>query len=224
MTTYSQAEVRAIVEDAIQKVEIGYPNLRFTNRGEWTNKIVTISNAKTGQVGRKSTSPTSPTSEDTIGILSAPLSGVPGSNRYPQVFEAVDLVNGSNGNIQWLSFGMVTQNYIFVIPSDVSAITNPPLTSDSVLYTAYQGDTSNAELKRTLAYDYARRPQGADFDISVWAFRVQHSALMGPIPPSQGGKPLGLINAVTKHRPEWCGALGVPVIPVPPGWNIGDPV
>lgn len=107
---------------------------------------------------------------------------------------------------------------------DWMATPNAPTPVDVVPYAPYQGDASNAELKRTLAYDYARRPQGADFDVSVWAFRVQHSAVMGPLPPSQGGKPLGMSAAVTKHRPEWCEALHVPVVPVPPGWNIGDPV
>jgi len=75
------------------------------------------------------------------------------------------------------------------------------------------------ELKRQLAYDYARRPQGADFDVSVWSARVFHSAYMGP-----ERIPLGLPAAIDKHTPEWCGALGVAIKKVPTGWNIGDPV
>lgn len=62
------------------------------------------------------------------------------------------------------------------------------------------------KLKKTLAHDYARRPQGADFDVSVWAARVFHSTYMGP-----DGTPLGMDSAMRKHKPEWCGALGVPV-------------
>jgi len=61
-------------------------------------------------------------------------------------------------------------------------------------------------LKKQLAYDYGRRPQGADFDVTVWAARVFHSQYMGP-----NGTPLGFDAAMNKHRPEWCGALGVPV-------------
>lgn len=75
------------------------------------------------------------------------------------------------------------------------------------------------ELKRQLAYDYARRPQGADFDVSVWAARVFHSCYMGP-----EKEPLGMEAALVKHRAEWCAALGVPVVPIPPGWQIGQPV
>ncbi len=99
-----------------------------------------------------------------------------------------------------------------------------PVPTNTVPYTPYQGDAINSELKRTLAYDYARRPQGVDWDVSVWAFRIQHSALMGPIPPSAGGHPLGMGGAIEKHRPEWCSALSVPVVPVPSNWQIGDPV
>jgi hypothetical protein len=80
-------------------------------------------------------------------------------------------------------------------------------------------ENSFQELKRTLAYDYARRPQGADFDVSVWAARTFHNAYMGP-----EKTPLGMTAGVSRARNEWCSALGVPVIPVPPEWNIGDPV
>lgn len=61
-------------------------------------------------------------------------------------------------------------------------------------------------LKKQLKYDYGRRPQNADFDVSVWASRVFHSCYMGP-----DGKPLGFVAAMKKHRPEWCQALGVSV-------------
>lgn len=60
-------------------------------------------------------------------------------------------------------------------------------------------------LKKQLDYDYSRRPQGADFDVTVWAARVFHSSTMGP-----NKKPLGLEKAIVKHREEWCGALGIP--------------
>lgn len=75
------------------------------------------------------------------------------------------------------------------------------------------------ELKRQLAYDYARRPQGPDYDVSVWAARTFHNAFMGP-----EKTPLGMEAGISRARNEWCAALGIPVIPVPPGWNIGDPV
>jgi len=101
---------------------------------------------------------------------------------------------------------------------DLDEIGNGAVT-DMVIYQPYQGDSSNSELKRILSFDYSRRPQGADWDVSVWAFRVQHSALMGPVSPSSGGRPLGLVAAIEKHRIEWCQALGVPVILVPIDWK-----
>ncbi len=61
-------------------------------------------------------------------------------------------------------------------------------------------------LKNTLAHDYARRPQGADFDVSVWAARVFHSQYFGP-----NGIPLGEEAALHKHKPEWCHELGISV-------------
>lgn len=82
--------------------------------------------------------------------------------------------------------------------------------SDNVVpWTAYN-EQGFEELKRQLAFDYGRRPQAADFDVTVWAARVFHSCYMGP-----SGTPLGMEAALLKHRPEWCAALGVPVVPLP---------
>lgn len=78
-------------------------------------------------------------------------------------------------------------------------------TGDSVPWMPYD-ENSFQSLKSILAYDYGRRPQAADFDVSVWAARVFHSAYMGP-----NKQPLGLQAAIAKHRPEWCEALGVPL-------------
>ena len=76
---------------------------------------------------------------------------------------------------------------------------------NSVPWLPYDENSFQA-LKEILAYDYGRRPQAADFDVTVWSARVFHSAYMGP-----DKKPLGLNAAIKKHRPEWCEALGVPV-------------
>lgn len=97
-------------------------------------------------------------------------------------------------------------------------IGDDPVKPNTVPWVGYD-ENSFQELKKQLAYDYARRPQGADFDVTVWAARVFHSAYMGP-----EGTPLGLPAAIDKHTPEWCDALHVPVKKVPDGWNIGDPV
>lgn len=139
----------------------------------------------------------------------------------PTLYRHTDVINSAETDHASAGWSIDDPRY-----EDVDWMAEPPssVPQNSVPYTPYQGDSSNAELKRQLAYDYARRPQGADWDVSVWAFRVQHSALMGPIPPNQGGKPLGMTEALIKHRPEWCAALGVPVVPIPASWNIGDPV
>lgn len=103
--------------------------------------------------------------------------------------------------------------------SDWSAtVPNSQPTPNMVPWILYD-ETSFQELKRTLAFDYARRPQGPDYDVSVWAARTFHNAYMGP-----DKTPLGISAGVARARNEWCVILGVPVIPIPPGWNIGDPV
>jgi hypothetical protein len=61
-------------------------------------------------------------------------------------------------------------------------------------------------LKNMLAHDYARRPQGADFDVSIWAGRYFHNCYMGP-----EGIPLGEQAALERIKPELCAALGIPV-------------
>lgn len=102
--------------------------------------------------------------------------------------------------------------------SDWSATVPNATPSNMVPYVAYD-ENGFQEMKRTLAYDYARRPQGADFDVSVWAARTFHNAYMGP-----EKTPLGMPAGLSRARNEWCAALHVSVVPVPPGWNIGDPV
>lgn len=61
-------------------------------------------------------------------------------------------------------------------------------------------------LKNMLAHDYNRRPQGADFDVSIWAGRYFHNCYMGP-----NGTPLGEDGALHRIKPELCGALGIPM-------------
>ncbi len=67
-------------------------------------------------------------------------------------------------------------------------------------------ENSFQRLKRLLSHDYARRPQGADFDVSVWSGRYFHNATMGP-----DRVPLGEQKALEKIKPELCGALGISV-------------
>lgn len=77
---------------------------------------------------------------------------------------------------------------------------------DVVPWVPYDEASFNDRVQKQLSYDYSRRPQLADFKVSVWSARVFHSAYMGP-----EKKPLGFDQALRKHRPEWCDALGVKV-------------
>jgi hypothetical protein len=100
----------------------------------------------------------------------------------------------------------------YVMPYDPGIVPEPPKPpTDTIPWQPYWGDEATKELEDVLAFDYARRPQGADFGVAKWASRTVHSAYMGP-----EGKPLGFKAATDRHRPEWCEALKVPVVPYPP--------
>lgn len=60
-------------------------------------------------------------------------------------------------------------------------------------------------LKRMLKHDYERRPQGPDYDVSVWSARFFHNHYMGP-----EGTPLSEDAALSRVKNELCIALGIP--------------
>ena len=145
----------------------------------------------------------------------------PTNNNSPVT--VIDVIGGAGGPSPYPTWAIVTNpsapvKAAWVEPGDIEEPEVPESEDNSIPWIPYPGDESNAELKRVLSFDYSRRPQSADFDVSVWAFRVMYTGLMGLRKPSDGGEPLGINAAITHHRPEWCGALGVPVIPVPPDW------
>lgn len=131
----------------------------------------------------------------------------PASETNP-LYQAVDIIGAAEStdpsNPPRINWGVDIPRYK---DSDwlESPNSNPIPQPNLVPWVSYDENGFQA-LKKTLAYDYARRPQGADFDVSVWAARVFHSAYMGP-----DKTPLGLDAALRKHKPEWCAALGVPV-------------
>lgn len=139
----------------------------------------------------------------------------------PSLYRAVDLIGAAEStdllNPPRKNFGIDEPRYTdeFWLASPASGGTSP---SNMVPWVAYD-ENGFQELKRELAYDYARRPQGADFDVSVWAARTFHNAFMGP-----DKTPLGMSAGISRARNEWCASLGVAVVPVPPTWHIGDPV
>lgn len=79
-----------------------------------------------------------------------------------------------------------------------------PVPSNMVPWVPYN-EQGFQRLKNMLAHDYARRPQDADFDVSVWAGRYFHNAYMGP-----ERIPLGEQGALERVKPELCDALGIP--------------
>lgn len=128
-----------------------------------------------------------------------------GTDNDEGLFQAVDLIGGAEGPNPTINWGVDIPRYtIKDWLKEPSSGGNQPI-PQTVPWVAYD-ENSFQRLKNMLSYDYARRPQMADFDVSVWSARVFHSAYMGP-----ERIPLGLDAAINKHRPEWCAALGVPV-------------
>lgn len=80
----------------------------------------------------------------------------------------------------------------------------PPSHIKVVPWVGYNENGFN-RLKKMLIHDYARRPQGPDFDVSVWAARCFHNQYMGP-----EGIPLGELGALQRVKKELCESLGIP--------------
>ena len=118
-------------------------------------------------------------------------------------YQSVDFIGGAEGPNASPTY---TIQEVFYASKDWSA--EPPecggTTPMTVPYVAYN-ESSFQRLKKMLAHDYARRPQNADFDVSVWAARMFHNQYMGP-----EGKPLGEQKALERIKPELCAALGIP--------------
>lgn len=142
----------------------------------------------------------------------------------PDLYRAVDVIGAAEStdpnNPPRPNFGIdiprYTDEFWMAKPNDSGGGTQPG--PKMVPWVPYN-EQKFQFLKKQLAYDYARRPQGADFDVCVWAARTFHNAYMGP-----DGTPLGEQAGMERAQKEWCAALGVPVKTVPPDWNIGDPV
>lgn len=138
----------------------------------------------------------------------------------PSLYRAVDVIGAAEStdpaNPPRPNFGIdqprYTDEFWMAEPS------SQPHPSNMVPWVPYD-ENGFQSLKKELAYDYARRPQGADFDVSVWAARTFHNAFMGP-----EKTPLGMTAGIDRAKREWSAALGVPFQYSPAGWNIGDPV
>jgi hypothetical protein len=120
-----------------------------------------------------------------------------------ELYSAVDIIAGAEGPNPSFNFGIDEPRYTEDDIWEGESSGGSP--EGFVPWVAYD-ESGFGKLKKQLEYDYSRRPQPADFDVSVWSARVFHSQYMGP-----EGKPLGQDLAIKKHRAEWCEALGVPV-------------
>jgi hypothetical protein len=87
-------------------------------------------------------------------------------------------------------------------------ITGAPTPPPAPVYPTYEelgGDSGGIAITRQLEADYKRagRP-GLDGDCGAWQQRVSYDFLTRAVPTVQA--------SITKHRAEWCAALGIPVV------------
>jgi hypothetical protein len=129
------------------------------------------------------------------------------------IYHSVDLIGSAEQPHPWVSEGGSNPNptgqwneYMGHNYSAADIWVAGNNTSNMVPWVPYDEHSFNDRVQKQLAYDYGRRPQNADFQVSVWSARVFHSAYMGP-----EKTPLGFDKALQKHRPEWCAVLGVTV-------------
>lgn len=118
------------------------------------------------------------------------------------LYAAVDLIAGAEGPSPSINWGVDIPRYK---DSDVWSGGVIPVPAKTVPWLPYD-ENSFQRLKKMLKHDYDRRPQGPDYDVSVWAGRYFHNCYMGP-----EGTPLGEQKALEKIKPELCSALGIPV-------------
>ena len=118
----------------------------------------------------------------------------------------IDILGGaesSNAVPTWQVRETVYQVKDLMEPEEVESGPADPV--NMVPWVSYN-EQSFERLKRMLKHDYSRRPQGADFDVSVWAARMFHNQYMGP-----EGKPLGEQAALERIKVELCSALSIPL-------------
>ena len=86
--------------------------------------------------------------------------------------------------------------------------TNPPL----LPYESLGGDKTGQAISRAMAFDYERATRGAgklDKGCGAWMFRSCYVLMARQEGIDTAEK------AIAKYRPEWCGQLGVEMIPIP---------
>lgn len=128
------------------------------------------------------------------------------------LYQAVDIIAraeakppyGPNNQPPGLNFGIDIPRY-----TDADWLAEPNGEggeNDHLVPWAAYNEQGFQRLKNMLSHDYSRRPQGADFDVSVWAGRYFHNCYMGP-----EGIPLGEDAALKRVKPELCAELHIPM-------------
>lgn len=131
----------------------------------------------------------------------------------------VDLVNGAGA--PGASIGGAVKprrtNNLWVKPVKLSdadmlylrmGIPEPPVPQPPA-HKPYPGDPVWDAVGATLFADYARGGQAPNPQMGRWFGRTIWDATAG----DETGKVYTVDDSIKKHRPEWCGALGIPVQP-----------
>jgi hypothetical protein len=116
---------REAIEANARLIDARFPGLRQRNRYGWTHKVARLCYEQDQTVGQKRASPGRPVSEDTLGWSETPVFGASG-DELAIPFTAVDLLNGTTGEIHWLEFQNLTDQ-IFVIPTETDTVGNGAL-------------------------------------------------------------------------------------------------
>lgn len=119
------------------------------------------------------------------------------------LLQSVDVVKDAESNHASAGFSVDEPRYQHKdwLQSPMTDTYGPP--ENKVPYVPYN-ENGFQRLKRMLIHDYGRKPQGADFDVSVWAGRYFHNCYMGP-----NGHPLGEQGALERIKPELCESLKI---------------
>lgn len=132
---------------------------------------------------------------------------------------AVDMVNGAGApgasiggsvkerreNNKWYKPEPLTMYELaYLRPSGQPPTPQPPPTPAYPSYESLGGDAGGIAITRQLEADYKRAGKpGLDGDCGAWQQRVSYDFLTGICKTVQ--------ESITKHRKEWCDALGIPV-------------
>lgn len=118
------------------------------------------------------------------------------------LFQAVDIIKDAETNHASVGWSIDIPRYTI---NDWMKEPNIQPNPNMVPWVSYD-EQGFERLKRMLKHDYGRRPQGPDYDVSVWSGRYFHNYYMGP-----KGIPLGEQKSLERVKPELCAALGIPV-------------